>query len=194
MGLAESIIYGALTSELYARKKAISDRTDLLASPEKVAKQVSDVTARFYPYNKKPRKMSKYVYKFQAYDEAAGKKGSAMEGFGAEVHDLYSRSLAMPGNAGNKPEDILSSVVQRVMTKRKDAEHMPRIAAMYNEKMMADTDITNMFGLFGEDTSVRKPQGELLGLPGYDAYKERFMQQDPARNTSIALAPFLGFR
>jgi len=180
MGIAESIIYNTLMSKFYAQRKALSDRNELLASPDKLAKQVSEVTAQFYPYTKKPPKMSKYVHKFQAYDESARKKGSAMGGFGAEVHDLYTRTLALPSSAGHDPQKVLGAVVQRVMTKRKDAEHMPRMAALYQEKMMADTDITNMFGLFGEDTDVRKPQGELLGFKPYDVAKAEFMAKPAA--------------
>jgi len=160
----------SIHSLLLARRREERQKSELLASPGVMGRQVSNIAAEFYPFSKKPRKMSKYVHKYMAYDKGA--EGTAMEGFGQQLFDEYRTNLANPAFGPYSSKEILAETSRRIMTRRPDVETPSRIMGSYHEKMLADTDITNLFGLTGEDETVRKPAGELIGVPGYDVYKE----------------------
>jgi len=105
MGIFDQLIRQELTK---GKKKS-----DLLASPDKIAKQVSAVTERFYPFSKKPKGLTKYVSKFQGYDETAAKKGSAMAGFGTELYNEYTKNLASSDFGRFSSDEVLGETARR---------------------------------------------------------------------------------
>jgi hypothetical protein len=172
MGIFRQLLYNEIERDFAAERK----KEDLLASPGKIAKQVDAVTEMVYPYSKKPKGLSKYVTKFQGYDEAAAKKGSAMAGFGTELFAAYSKSLADPRHRGKDAGEILSETARSLMLSPR-GDKAPRLAEAYQQKLLADTSITNLFGLTGEDTTIKKLPGELFGAVSYDQYKDRILSR-----------------
>ena len=72
-----------------------------------------------------------------------------MKGFTPELQDAYRKALSDPELIRYKPREILSELAGRF------AE--PRLEPSMEYKRRADSSLSNLFGLFGEDKSVAFP-------------------------------------
>jgi len=137
---------------------------DLLLDTGKIDRILSTKVSELSPSTKKVRKSSKYLTKMDAV-EAGIPSGHVMSGFGGELKERFTSALSDPQYRGMESDQILRRITQGMMMGEDSGGGISRLEASHKAKLRADTSITNLFGLLGEDEDVK-------GLPGYEEYKE----------------------
>ena len=156
-GAGESL----LTRRRREREKKVEKRADLLARPDLLQKRVADVAQTLSLSTRKLR-TRKYGSKLEALE--AQSKGTPQEGFASELLSEYTAALGDPKYIDVSERQLLAGVTETLMTKVPGEKGKTRLEKAHRYKWRADTGLGNIFGLFGEDKSVRK-------LPGYEGWK-----------------------
>lgn len=168
MNLSESIIAEALSGEGFLAKrkrvrgKQLEKRAELLARPDLVQKRVAD-TAQMLSLSNRKLRTRRHGSKLEAVDAQA--EGTPQEGFASELLTEYTKALQSPEYLNISDRQLLASVTEGLM-KIPDDRGKTRLDAARRYKWEADTGLGNLFGLFGEDKSVRK-------FPGHEEWVER---------------------
>ena len=161
---------GLLARRRREREKKVEKRADLLARPDLLQKRVADVAQTLSLSTRKLR-TRRYGSKLEALE--AQSRGTPQEGFASELLSEYTAALGDPKYINVSERQLLAGVTETLMTKVPDREGKTRLEKAHRHKWRADTGLGNIFGLFGEDRSVRK-------LPGYEEYvaKEKVKPTD----------------
>lgn len=172
MSLSERIISQALagsrTREGYfakqerERERKLEKRTDLLARPDLLQKRVAD-TAQMLSLSNKKLNIRRYGSKLEALE--AQSEGTPQEGFASELYTEYTKALQNPEHFDMSDRQLLASVTEGLM-RMPDEKGKTRLDDARRYKWEADTGLGNLFGIFGEDKSVRK-------FPGHEEWVEK---------------------
>ena len=173
MNLSERIISQALAGGRRAgegyfarqereRGRKLEKRADLLARPDLLQKRVADA-AQMLSLSTRKLKTRRYGSKLEALEAQA--EGTPQEGFASELFIEYTKALESPEYLGISDRQLLARVTEGLM-RIPDEEGKTRLDDARRYKWKADTGLGNLFGLFGEDKSVRK-------FPGHEEWVER---------------------
>lgn len=173
MSLSDQIISQALsgsmrTDEGYIarrsreRERNLEKRNELLARPDLIEKRVAEAAQRFSSSTKKLN-TRRYNSKFEAVSAQA--EGTPQEGFASELYSEYTNALQNPEYSSVPDRQLLADVAYGLM-RVPDENKKSRLDKIHKHKWAADTGLGNLFGIFGEDKSVRK-------LPGHEEWVER---------------------
>ena len=154
---------GFLARRRREREKKVEKRADLLARPDLLQTRVADV-AQVLSLSTRALRTRKYGSKLEALE--AQSRGTPQEGFASELLSEYTAALEDPKYIDVSERQLLAGVTETLMTKVPDREGKTRLEKAHRYKWEADTGLGNIFGLFGEDRSVRK-------LPGYEGWKAK---------------------
>lgn len=173
---AEKEEYAARTASEAARYAAMGDRADaryiekadstidrVLANPNGIDATAAALAEQHSTVTKKP-KYNKYGTKTEAVD--ASMNGTPLAGIGDRIKNVYATKLQDSKGTGKSVVQIQQEAVSEVMTPE-------LVQASYEHKAKADSSITNLFGLFGDNSGVKAADGKALGMVGYDTWKAR---------------------
>jgi hypothetical protein len=153
---------GFLARRRREREKKVEKRADLLARPDLLQTRVADV-AQVLSLSTRALRTKKYGSKLEALE--AQSRGTPQEGFASELLSEYTAALEDPKYIDVSERQLLAGVTGGLMNVP-DREGKTRLEKAHRYKWEADTGLGNIFGLFGEDRSVRK-------LPGYEGWKAK---------------------
>ena len=160
---------GFLAKRRKEREKKIEKRADLLARPDLLQKRVADV-AQTLSLSTGRLRTRRYGSKLEALE--AQSRGTPQEGFASELLSEYTAALGDPKYLNVSDRQLLAGVTEGLM-RIPDEEGKTRLEKARRYKWRADTGLGNIFGLFGEDKSVRK-------FPGHEEWiaKEKAKPRD----------------
>ena len=179
MDLSEQIISQALSrrqgGESYLAKRRrvregqLEKRAELLARPDLLQKRVAD-TAQMLSLSTRKLRTRKHGSKLEAVADQA--EGTPQEGFASELFTNYTKALQNPEYLGVSDRQLLASITEGMM-KTPDDRGKTRLDEARRYKWEADTGLGNLFGIFGEDKSVKK-------FPGHEEWvaKEKAKPRD----------------
>ena len=136
--------YNAWVNQILKRRE---ERESLLSDSDKIDAQVADIAKEYSPSVKK-FSMRGADTKVEAVEKGIP-DDHPMKGFTPELQDAYRKALSDPELIRYKPREILSELAGRF------AE--PRLEPSMEYKRRADSSLSNLLGLFGEDKSVAFP-------------------------------------
>ena len=160
--------YNAWVNQILKRRE---ERESLLSDSDKIDAQVADVAKEYSPSSKK-FSMRGAETKVEAVEKGIP-DDHPMKGFTPELQDAYRKALADPELIRYKPREILSELAGRF------AE--PRLEPSMEYKRRADSSLSNLFGLFGEDKSVAFPLSKV--------HPELYQQWKSAKQEEEAATP-----
>ena len=160
--------YNAWVNQILKRRE---ERESLLSDSDKIDAQVADIAKEYSPSVKK-FSMRGADTKVEAVEKGIP-DDHPMKGFTTELQDAYRKALADPELIRYKPREILSELAGRF------AE--PRLEPSMEYKRRADSSLSNLFGLFGEDKSVAFPLSKV--------HPELYQQWRSAKQMEEAAAP-----
>ena len=160
---------GFLARRRKEREKRTEKRADLLARPDLLQKRVADV-AQTLSLSTGRLRTRRYGSKLEALE--AQSRGTPQEGFASELLSEYTAALGDPKYIDVSERQLLAGVTEGLM-RIPDEEGKTRLDKARRYKWKADTGLGNIFGLFGEDKSVRK-------FPGHEEWiaKEKAKPRD----------------
>jgi len=144
-----------------AEEKIREKKVSLLVDAKKRQELVTKFTGQFQQSTKKP-KYKRFDSRIDAVEHVA--KGTATAGYAAEVDKVFVQALKdKTGRLKDvSSNEMLYSIGTRLLTaSRKGGSILERA---HKSKLSADTGVTRLFGLLGENKSVK-------ALPGYEEYK-----------------------
>ena len=166
---AEKEEFAAKTASEAARYAAMGDRADaryiekadsamdrVLANPNGIDATAAALAEQHSTVTKKP-KYAKYGTKTEAVD--ASMNGTPLAGIGDRIKNVYTAKLQDSKGTGKSVAQIQQEAVSEVMTPE-------LVQASYEHKAKADSSITNLFGLFSDDSGVKAADGKALGMVG----------------------------
>lgn len=160
--------YNAWVNQILKRRE---ERESLLSDSDKIDAQVADVAKEYSPSAKK-FSMRGADTKVEAVEKGIP-DDHPMKGFTTELQDAYRKALSDPELAGYRPKEILSELAGRFAA--------PRLEPSMEYKRRADSSLSNLFGLFGEDKSVAFPLSKV--------HPEIYQQWRSAKQMEEAAAP-----
>lgn len=167
-------------------KRVLSVETrkqDLLSDPTKVDKYASGVGLALSPTLKKP-KYSKYQTRTEAI-EAKVPKDHPMAGFSTEYQTRFTQALSDPEYRGLDKKEIGEALAKQMYMNEPGIGGRTRYQAALEYKAQKDHSISRLFGLRGEDTSVKKPVG-------YDEYLQAVKNTSSESHISVGGAAIGG--
>src|SRR5208337_4119420 len=149
-------------------------RQDLLAQPGSIDTVVAHGLSELMPSVKKVN-YSKYPGKAEALDDTTP-DDSPMKGFATRTRSNLMAKLAQPGALlRDTPNELMIKAVREEFARPpKEGDTESTVEQAYKYKRDRDSQ----FLQWGEDKSIRKPQGQLVGFPSYDEWITKTREQE----------------
>jgi hypothetical protein len=156
-------------------------KADVANDPGKIDALVSNVAARLSPVTAKP-KYNKFATKTEAH-EANIPEDHPFKGQVENIRNQFEQSLADPRNVGKSAKRILSETASNVLA-TPDVEGKTALEKAQMYKAAKDSELTNYFGLFGEN----KKYAALPGQADFEAALKEKKVESEGTSTGEAMA------